>query len=246
MNNRRMSFRVGRSARIEDRRAIDAMSISVIIPTLNEESLIADAVSRARVAGFDEIIVVDGESEDRTRETAAAADQVLLAPRGRGTQLQHGAEASSGEVLLFLHADCWLEPGTGAAIRDAVSSGCVAGCFQQRIESTGFAYRWLEWGNAARVRALRWAYGDQGIFVVRSVFDEIGGIPRIPLMEDLFLMKRLKCCGRVALLDGPIHVSPRRWESRGIFRQTVQNWWLLLQAHCGVSPDRLAKQYSGK
>jgi len=222
------------------------MPISVIIPVLNEEFLIAGAVARARAAGFDEIIVVDGGSDDRTQACAAAADRVLSAPRGRGTQLQCGAEAASGEILLFLHADCWLEPGASDAIRGAIDRGYIAGCFHQQIESPGFAYRWLEWGNAARVRTLRWAYGDQGIFVVRSVFDEIGGMPRIPLMEDLFLMKRIKQRGRVALLNGPIHVSPRRWQSRGILRQTAQNWWLLLQAHCGVSPDRLAEQYSAK
>ena len=223
-----------------------SMSISVIIPTLNEEPLIADAVARARSGGFDEVIVVDGGSADRTQECAAAADQVLTSPRGRGTQLQRGAEAASGAILLFLHVDCWLEPGAAEAIHSAVDRGCAAGCFRQRIEAPGIRYRWLEWGNALRVRTLRWAYGDQGIFVARSIFDDVGGMPQIPLMEDLFFMKRIKRRGRVALLDGPLHVSPRRWQSRGILRQTTQNWWLLLQAHCGVSPERLAEQYSRK
>ena len=104
-------------------------------------------------------------------------------------------------------------------------------------------YRLLEWGNGFRVKLLKWAYGDQGIFVRRSVFEQLGGFPDLRLMEDLFFMKQLKKQGRFLLLDARLHVSPRRWQQKGIIRQTLRNWTLITLAQCGVSPDRLANYY---
>ena len=103
------------------------------------------------------------------------------------------------------------------------NDGTVGGCFRQSIDAPGFRYRLLEWGNALRVKACTWAYGDQGIFVRREIFEQIGGFPTLGLMEDLYFMKRLKRTGRFALLDAKIHTSPRRWEQAGIIRQTARN-----------------------
>ncbi|MSR60470.1 MAG: glycosyltransferase [Planctomycetaceae bacterium] len=220
------------------------MSISIIIPTLNEASTIADTVAKARAIDPDEIIVVDGGSTDDTVAQAAGADQVLIGPRGRAAQQNCGAAAATGEVMLFLHADCWLEPGSLTAVSKALSDEhCVGGCFRQRIEAEGRRYRWLEWGNAHRVQWWQLAYGDQGIFVRRSVFERLGGFPPLALMEDLFFMKRLRREGRFALLDGPLHVSARRWQQQGVVRQTARNWFLTGLAQLGVSPDRLARLY---
>ncbi|MFG0334934.1 MAG: TIGR04283 family arsenosugar biosynthesis glycosyltransferase [Maioricimonas sp. JB049] len=221
------------------------MKISVIIPTLNEAGRIADVVTRTRKLGQCEIIVVDGGSEDETLSRArSVADQALLAPRGRALQQNAGAAAATGEILLFLHADCWLEPGSLEEIRDAVAGGgCAAGCFRQRIDATGLTYRLLERGNAARVRCLGWAYGDQGIFVRRDLFERIGRFPEVGLMEDLLLSKRLKRAGGLRLLGPRLHVSPRRWQKNGIVRQTLRNWLLLALAHCGIPPDTLARHY---
>jgi rSAM/selenodomain-associated transferase 2 len=216
---------------------------SIIIPTLNEEAGIGAAIERARLLLPAEIIVVDGGSDDGTVAAANSADQVLTAPRGRAFQQNAGAAACSGDVLLFLHADCWLEPGSleqaAAAFADPL---CIGGCFRQRIDAEGRRFRWLERGNVLRVKLWWLAYGDQGIFVRREVFHQVGGFPPLGLMEDLYLMKRLRE-GRLALLDGPIHVSARRWEKQGVIRQTARNWWLTLLAQLGVSPNRLAKFY---
>lgn len=220
------------------------MLVSIIIPTLNEAPSIAKAISRARRLSPAEIIVVDGGSTDDTVANAAAADRVLTSPRGRAAQQNAGAAASRGDVLLFLHADCWLEPGildaVTAALRDERS---VGGCFRQAIDAQGGRYRWLERGNALRVRLWKLAYGDQGIFVRRSVFEQLGGFPALALMEDLFFMKRLRHEGRFVLLDGPLHVSARRWQQRGVVRQTARNWFLTGLAQAGVSPDRLQRLY---
>jgi rSAM/selenodomain-associated transferase 2 len=220
------------------------LNISVIIPTLNEADRIAGLIARTRELGACEIIVVDGGSDDGTPGRAAAADLVLSAPRGRARQQNAGAQGSHGDVLLFLHADCWLERGALEEIQSALAdSRCIGGCFRQRIDANGLRYRMLESGNALRVQLLRWAYGDQGIFARRQAFERIGGFPEVPLMEDLYLMKRLKREGRFALLESRIHVSPRRWQQRGVIRQTCRNWTLLTLAHCGVPPERLARMY---
>jgi rSAM/selenodomain-associated transferase 2 len=220
------------------------MRCSIIIPTLNEAQHIAGAIASARALEPAEIIVVDGGSTADTLAAAGSADQVLTAARGRASQQNAGAAASRGDVLLFLHADCRLDPRGLEQIATALAdSCCVGGCFQQRIEAVGIRFRWLERGNSLRVRLWGLAYGDQGIFVRREVFDRLGGFPPLALMEDLFFMKRLKREGRLALLPGPLTVSARRWQSRGVFRQTVRNWWLTALAQCGVSPNRLARSY---
>jgi hypothetical protein len=154
------------------------------------------------------------------------------------------AAASSGDVLLFLHADCRLADGAFAAITAALADPrTVGGCFRQSIEADGWRYRLVESGNALRVRTLKWIYGDQALFVRRSAFERLGGFPPVPLMEDLLFAKRLKRQGRVRLLEARVHVSPRRWQDAGLLRQTIRNWTLIAALHLGVSPERLARFY---
>jgi len=220
------------------------MSISVIIPTLNEAPRIAELIAATRQVGECEIIVVDGGSTDGTLERAAPADIVLSSEPGRAKQQNLGAVASCGDVLLFLHADCQLPAGALDAICAAMQDErTIGGCFQQRIEADGWAYRWLERGNAGRVHWLGMAYGDQGIFVRRRVFEELGRFADVKLMEDVLLMKRLRRAGRFVLLDERLSVSARRWQKHGIVRQTLRNWLLLTLAMCGVPPNRLARFY---
>jgi rSAM/selenodomain-associated transferase 2 len=220
------------------------VSLSVVIPTLNEAERIGPLISATRDVGECEIVVVDGGSTDATRDYAAGADRVLSTPRGRAVQQNAGAAASSGDVLLFLHADCRLQPGAFEAVTVALQDArAVGGCFRQRIDAAGWRYRLLERGNALRVKLWNWAYGDQGIFVRRDVFVELGGFPELKLMEDLYLMKRLKKRGRIIQVTPPLIVSPRRWQQTGILRQTLRNWTLLALAGCGVSPNRLARFY---
>lgn len=221
------------------------MSVSIIIPALDEAPSIAQAIARARALSPCEVIVVDGGSGDETvARSVPAADLVLTAPRGRAAQQNAGAKASRGDVLLFLHADCWLEPGSLEPVHAALGDpSCVGGCFEQRIDAEGLRFRWLERGNALRVNWWGLAYGDQGIFVRREVFERLGGFPPLPFMEDLFLMQRLRREGRFVLLKTRLHVSARRWERKGVVRQTAQNWLLTALARCGVPPARLVRFY---
>ncbi len=220
------------------------MRVSVIIPTLNEAGNIEAALLSTQQGGDVETIVADGGSEDGTLQKCAAADRVLTVDRGRGAQLNAGAAAATGEILLFLHADCRLAPGCIDAARAACAAeGCIGGCFRQQIDAAGLRYRALEWGNALRVRFFRLAYGDQGIFVKADVFHRVGGFPPLAFMEDLFLMKRLRREGRFVLLDSKVHVSARRWQRNGVVRQTATNWALVALAQLGVPPARLVSLY---
>ena len=220
------------------------LSISIIIPTLNEAARIAELITATREVGECEIIVVDGGSTDGTLARVTSADIVLSSEPGRAKQQNAGAMASHGEVLLFLHADCQLSAGAFEAIRAAMQDErTVGGCFRQRIEAEGWLYRWLERGNAWRVRWLGMAYGDQGIFIRKTVFEQLGRFPDVMLMEDVLLMKRLRRAGCFVLLDERLSVSARRWQRHGIVRQTLRNWLLLILVICGVSPNRLARFY---
>jgi rSAM/selenodomain-associated transferase 2 len=221
------------------------LPISVVIPTWNEAQTIGAAVRRAWDLSPREVLVADGGSSDATRELAASAGAtVLLSAPGRGIQQNVGARHAKCEVLLFLHADNWLDPGAGTQIQSALANPAVCcGAFRQRIEHPARIYRWLEGGNAWRARWRGLPYGDQGLFFRRSLFDQLGGFPEVPIMEDLILMRQARKTTRPILLPGPIHVSPRRWQAHGVLRQTARNWSLVLAERCGISPVRLADWY---
>ena len=222
------------------------VKVSVIIPALNEASRIAKTIRHVQQAGPHEVIVVDGGSRDQTADIARQSGcRVLHTQPGRAIQQNHGADVSTGDVLFFVHADCWPVPDALSQIERAISNPCiVGGAFRQRIEAEGIIYRWLEQGNAMRIRFLQMAYGDQGIFLHRSTFEHLGKFPEVRLMEDLLLMRKLRRLGRVALLSGPLHTSARRWQRYGVIRQTARNWLLLAAEQLGVAPSRMATFYA--
>jgi rSAM/selenodomain-associated transferase 2 len=221
--------------------------LSIVIPALNEAAGIGLAVEHGLRLTPVDLVVVDGGSSDATAETARRAGATVIATRaGRGHQQAAGASATLGDVLLFLHADTWLAPEARGQIEAALDDAAtIGGAFRQEIDAAGFVYRWLEAGNAARVRWFKLAYGDQGIFVRRSAYESVGGFADLPLMEDVALMTQLRRRGRIALLPGPLRVSARRWRKHGVTRQTVRNWVLLAAYRLGVSPHRLARAYEG-
>lgn len=221
-----------------------AMSVSIIIPTLNEATCIAATIASMRRQGPAEIIVVDGGSSDGTRELASGADLVLAAPLGRARQMNAGADAARGRHLLFWHADCALEEGGLAALERALERGSVsAGCFSMQVRSHGLLYRVIDGCASARVRLCGIVYGDQGLFVRRDDFFAQRGFPSVRFLEDVLFSQRMRRLGRVIVLPQRVYVSPRRWQKVGIVRQTLRNWTLTALAIFGVSPDRLAEFY---
>ncbi|MGI8978542.1 MAG: TIGR04283 family arsenosugar biosynthesis glycosyltransferase [Pirellulaceae bacterium] len=226
--------------------AWEVVKISVIIPALNEAANIVRAVTSAQASGAEEVIVADGGSGDETCMLAELSGaKVVLAPRGRAVQQNAGARVASGDVLLFLHADNWLGEDAITQVRSAANrrKNKLCGAFQQKIEAFPFIYRLLERGNAERVRWFGLPYGDQAIFVTRELFDRVGGFPEEPFLEDVLLMQRLRRLSWPLLLPGPVHVSPRRWEQRGVLRQTLRNWAILTAFSLGASTQRLAAWY---
>jgi rSAM/selenodomain-associated transferase 2 len=220
------------------------MAVSVIIPTLNEAACVARTLLAVRAEKPREVLVVDGGSTDGTCEQAREADRVLTGPRGRAAQMNLGAAHATGDVLLFLHADCTLEAGALEAAEGCLGRrGVVAGCFRMRVGAAGPAYRLIDACATARVRLTGLVYGDQGLFLERRRFERVGGFPSLRLMEDVFFSRALRRQGRVAVAPRRIFVSPRRWQRQGIVRQTLRNWALTALAAGGVHPDALAVFY---
>src|SRR5262249_37415613 len=195
------------------------MAISIIIPTLNEEAQIGATLAALRPCAVNygaEVIVVDGGSVDRTLEVARRFDfsrGVEFNLAHRGLQMNEGARSAIGDALLFLHADAVAPAGALDPINSRLSNQRVpGGCVRLRFpKGAPFSLGAVAWGINLRTRLFRTATGDQAIFVRHSVFEEIGGYERIPLMEDIALFKQIKRRGDVVVLSERIEISPRRW-----------------------------------
>ena len=218
--------------------------ISVIIPVLNEAEILDQSLSRLtpQLEGH-ELIVVDGGSTDETPLIAKRHGQVISSERGRARQSNAGASAATGDILLFLHADVWLDSGAIKGVEAALAAGYVGGAFKQRIEGEHPLYRLIERAANFRAKRLRIFYGDSGIFIRRIHFDRIGGFPDIPIMEEVGFSRKLRRHGKVTLVEPKIHISARRWQKNGILRTTLTNWLITLLYLLRVPPNRLAKLY---
>ena len=204
--------------------------ISIIIPTLNEEKTISQCLETVVNIPGVEVIVSDGGSTDSTAEIAGQHRDVRVVhtQTGRGVQMNSGAACARGEILLFLHADCILPRENVLKIRQIIDSGIfVGGAFKIRLLSDKFPYRLIEMGINFRSKVFKLPYGDQGIFVKRSVFEKLGGFREMPICEDLDFICRLKKCGRIAILNEKIFTSVRTWKNHGILRTSLRYQLLL-------------------
>jgi rSAM/selenodomain-associated transferase 2 len=223
----------------------EPISLSAIIPTFNAADLLP-ATLAALGSRAAEIVVSDGGSTDNTASIADAAGAcVVSAPRGRGNQLAAGAKASSGDWLLFLHADCRLGSGWDAAVRAFIAAPGAAGragYFAFALDDPSPAARRLERIVRWRCRLLALPYGDQGLLIARSLYDKVGGFSMIPLMEDVDLVRRL---GRSRLepMPAPIYSSARRYLAGGYIRRPLRNLLCLSLYFAGVKPRRIARIY---
>lgn len=220
-------------------------NISIIVPTRNEAGNISRLLPELLSIPDIEVLVMDGGSSDNTVETAKALGvKVASAPPGKALQMNAGAEAARGDILLFLHADTRLAPGFVEQVRDTLSQpGVSAGAFRLSIDGRGVGLRIIEWLAHFRSRVLQMPYGDQGIFVRADMFSSVGGFPILPIMEDFELVRRLKRKGRIKILPLAAITSPRRWEKLGVLRTTVINQAIIIGYLLGLSPHKLAEWY---
>jgi rSAM/selenodomain-associated transferase 2 len=217
------------------------LTLSVIVPTLNEEQMV-EGLLRQLTGAVHDIIVVDGGSSDGTCAIAARYATVLHSAPSRALQMNAGAAGASGEVLLFLHADVRLGDGSLDAIRAAMRNGAAGGNLDLVFDGGDWIASLFTAINRARRRCGVF-YGDSGIFCRRDLFQALGGYRPWPILEDYEFARRLRKAGRLALLDAPILVSDRRWRHGGLFRTLLS--WVVIQGLylAGVSPHRLARWY---
>ena len=225
-----------------------SLKISIVIPVLNEAPTISQVISIAQTARNVEITVVDGGSSDRTPEIAKSLGvRVVFTTPGRATQMNAGAAAATGDILLFLHADTHLPEGFDTCVRQALAKpGTVGGAFELKIDAPLPSLRLVEKGVNCRSHFLQMPYGDQAIFLKTATFNQIGGFPNLPVMEDFEFVRRLKKQGHIEILPQPVLTSARRWQQLGVLKTTAINQIVIIAYFLGVSPDRLAIWYKDK
>lgn len=223
------------------------MSLSIIIPVLNEISQLPAALEALAPLQLRdvEILVVDGGSKDGSVGVAIGAGVKLLRTRaGRARQMNVGAAAARGDLLLFLHADTRLPDDAVEAISAALADRRrVWGRFDVRIAGGG-PVLWLT-ANLMNLRSrlTSIATGDQAIFVTRRAFHSVGGFPHQPLMEDIELSRRLSRISRPACLRRRVETSGRRWQTRGVWRTILLMWRLRWNYWRGTPAEELAQEY---
>jgi len=216
------------------------------MPVLNEETVLNETLSSLHLTDREELIVIDGGSSDNTVSIAQKfTDRVYITKRGRGHQMNFGAGKADGDILLFLHADCILPTEAFGIIRKALKDKRIsAGAFDLSIDHSKLLFRIIEFGANLRSRITSVPYGDQGLFITREFFEQLGGFPDIPLMEDIEISRKLKKMGRISFVRPPIKTSPRRWLKEGPVFTTLRDWTIAVSFRFfKVPPDRLIKYY---
>ncbi len=222
--------------------------ISIIIPVLNEASKIAKTITVAKSGKSVEILVVDGGSQDNTVDIVEALGlKVLFASPSRANQMNVGAKAATGEILLFLHADTLLPTKFAHSVRRVLCQpNTIAGAFALQIDGSLKGLRLLEKGVNLRSHFLSLPYGDQAIFVKTETFKALGGFPQLPIMEDFELVLKLRNCGRIAIIPTPVITSSRRWQKLGVWQTTIMNQLAIAAYFLKIPAKHIAKWYRCK
>ncbi|MCU7920184.1 MAG: TIGR04283 family arsenosugar biosynthesis glycosyltransferase [Candidatus Thiodiazotropha sp. (ex Dulcina madagascariensis)] len=221
--------------------------LSIVIPCLNEGELLEQCLGGLqffRSQGHELVLVDGGSDASRVSHLPPYVDQFLVTSPGRARQMNLGALKACGDLLWFLHADTLVDRELEGVIAPLSQDGPVWGRFDIRLSGSHRMLRVVERMMNWRSRFSGIATGDQGIFVHRRLFDQVGGFPEQPLMEDIEISRRLKRIALPVCLRQHLVTSSRRWESRGILQTILLMWALRLGYWLGVSPERLAKLYN--
>ena len=221
------------------------MKVSVIVPTLNEELVIEKTLTQIQQLSPHELIVSDGGSDDGTGTIAKKlSHRVITGSTGRATQMNAGANEATGDLLLFLHADSRLEPESYQKMLEYMENpDWIGGAFTLCIESQKWSIKLVTLLANIRSKYFGLAYGDQGFFVRKKVFESMDGFASLPICEDLEFYQRLKKKGPVILLKEKAHTSPRRWIKEGIVFTTARNTLIAILFGLGFPLRTLTKWY---
>lgn len=220
--------------------------ISIIIPIYNEEELLKEKFEYFKnLAQQAELIFVNGNSSDKSVSIASKISKVISTQKGRAHQLNIGTAQAQHNILLFLHADTTISPRNISKIYSKLSkSNIIGGCFSQKIEGTNILYPWIAFTGNLRARISHVFYGDQGIFVKKNIFQEIGGFPEVDICEDIYFCKKLKKHGKLCVFPEKIICSPRRWEKQGMFSTFLLNMKITLNILLKKSTTQFSKHYA--
>ena len=222
------------------------IKISIIIPVLNEEINLPDALNNLqsfRSKGH-EVVIVDGGSSDNSLMLAQqSADLVIESKAGRALQMNSGAAVATGDIFLFLHCDTTLPDNATKLVADNYQRENYWGHFDVRLSSNKFVFRLIEQLMNLRSRLTSIATGDQAIFIERKLFNQLGGFPEIALMEDITISGLLRMRSSPVCLKQKVITSSRRWENNGVVTTVLLMWKLRLFYFLGVSADKLSRKY---
>jgi rSAM/selenodomain-associated transferase 2 len=223
--------------------------ISIVIPTYNESSTIESTLINLFeiISTGDEVIIVDGLSEDETKEIAGKFTQAKLvtSKRGRALQMNMGAEKAENEYILFLHADTIISATCLTMLKNEIISNRIGwGWFPIKLNSPKFIFRVLELGANMRTSFTGTPLGDHGIFVKKDLFCEVGGFPEMPIMEEIEFVRKLKKISKGVEILSPVRTSVRRFERSGVLKTFVTMWILRILYYLGMPPETLLRYYS--
>jgi rSAM/selenodomain-associated transferase 2 len=227
--------------------------ISIIIPVLDEAATIEETLTKVASTQDIEVIIVDGGSRDKTLKITEIISKqlapflpikIITSQAGRAHQMNTGAAIAKGDILLFLHADTLLPPDFDILLLKALQNATtVAGAFKLQINAQLPGLRLVEKMVNMRSHFFSMPYGDQAIFLKASIFDEIGGFPDLPIMEDFELMLSLKKLGKIAIIPAPVITSGRRWQKLGVVKTTMLNQVIIAGYLIGIPPHLLVQWY---
>ncbi|MEO8110952.1 MAG: TIGR04283 family arsenosugar biosynthesis glycosyltransferase [Ginsengibacter sp.] len=222
--------------------------ISIIIPTFNEEKKLGATINYLLTADdkeyINEIIIADGGSTDSTVKIAKEllAKSTVTPGKNRAAQLNAGAAIASGNILFFLHADSIPSKKFVRKIIKAVDNHRKSGCFRLSFDHDHWFLKANAWFTRFNVNAIR--FGDQGLFVTKSVFEKCGGYnENLFIMEDQEIIHRLKKISSFTVIDDYIQTSARKYLKNGIYKTQGTFFIIWLAYYMHFSQERLIKLY---
>lgn len=219
--------------------------VSIIIPVLNEEKTMKKNLDKlAEIKGKKEIIIVDGGSHDNTMEIGKKYGKIVKSQKGRARQMNAGAKEAKGDILWFIHLDSKVEKDSIEEIEKVIENGYIGGCFRLYFYDLNTKFmKYVENSSNRRAKYLKLIFGDQGIFMRKDIFNELGGYGDMELMEDWDMSRRIHKLGKMKVVDKKIGTSARRFEKGGQLRTLLMMHKIKALYILGTPTDKLVKIY---